>query len=297
MDTSRDAQEKAMWGHFALNLALASLPVTLVWAFMLDEFDRKLRGKAPYARQYSTRLGAYKNFQALVEDVDRTGQLGLIGSMMHMALNWTDPKMGVGRGVAMERIFVASMLDNFVTSVRRTWLQGGVDWQTVTRGTPGMSGAIQFLQIANKLGTDLGLPPISPTEFAVTRKLNAKRYLQAAGEQLGLEVRAPIQGMPTEQSYYTSLMLRAAMEDNREDFREFYVEALRRSKEFYDEEDKAVRRSWRSRHPLNNVFRSKPNDKELRRLFSIMPSGGRESVQDAMRLFDKYDKLITSYER
>lgn len=294
-ENSRDLGEKVRWGYFALNMSLTALPIAVVWSLFLDEFDRKVRGKAPYSRGFSSELSFWKNIQALIDKVDRTGQMGLTGSLLNSVANFGDPRRGIGRGAGMERIFVWSVFDNFMRSMQRGILQGGLDWQVVSRGVPGLSGAVQWLQISNQMANALGLPPISASEQALTTKINAKRYLQVAGEQLGLELRPAGMTQPSPQAYYTSLMYRAALADDSEAFREYYIAAMRRYGEVSDTPDKSVKNSWRSRHPLNNIFRAKPDEKQLQRLFRLMPTDGKVGVKEALRLYEKYDKLITAY--
>ena len=230
--------------------------------------------------------------KAGVNMVDQSGMLGLWGTLAKNSMMWTDPTVGAGRGLVTDRVFFVGLAENIKNGLRRMVLQEGVDWATLSRTIPGINGPMQYVQIANNIAGSMGLPPLSENEQAEVRKLNAKRYLQVAGEQLGLELRPVGAAPPTPASFKVSMMVRAAYRNNKEEFLQFYREAVREYAKVVDDPVSSVKSSWKRRSPLENVFRYKPDDSTMRKLYRVMPEEGKESVQDALRLYDRYSTFI-----
>ena len=93
-------------------------------------------------------------------------------------------------------------------------------------------------------------------------------------------------------SVWTREMYLAALGNDRLAFMDAYRRAVDEARK--DDPTRAeakVLESWKSRNPLD-VFRFKPDETQLARMFGAMSENGREAVQSALRLFDQYTSLI-----
>src|SRR5690625_4687479 len=155
------------------------------------------------------------------------------------------------------------------------------------------SGPMQAMQMTN---TMLGHPPIPGlrAESGVTQRINVQNWLRSTGRNLGMEVRTGGGfARPTRVTPHVTNMQLAAFRDDPEASHQAYRRAIEEARKMgRDDPMDHVKRSYQSRHPLRNVFRSAPSATEYRRLLEAMPRIGREATQEAIASYNRYGQRL-----
>jgi len=149
-------------------------------------------------------------------------------------------------------------------------------------------GVVQYGQALNKI-LDL-----TNDEAQVTNRINVMNWLRASGRDAGLEmVRGGGRSSPTPVSVWVREMQVKALANDRVGFLEAYREAVAAARDGGEAEpEKKILMSWRARHPYTSVFGRKLTDSEQAKLMAAMDDTGRQTVRDAVRLFEAYSDLI-----
>lgn len=166
------------------------------------------------------------------------------------------------------------------------------DYQHVVRpmaAALGANGMLQYMQIANRM---FGL---DNAESRTVARINAENYLRVSGRELGLSIRTGGGGYntPTPITPWISRMEYAAYANSPDEFRTAYrgaIDEARRSGKPNPED--YVKRAFETRHPLRYVFSATPSEQEYRQVLSSLDDLGRDSVQEAIRMFNYYGSHI-----
>ncbi|MCW5548886.1 MAG: hypothetical protein KIT44_07970 [Opitutaceae bacterium] len=291
-------------------LAAWSLPMGLAYSLLMDEYDEKVLGKKSNLRGIDpiATLPLAGPVLALAGAGERSGKENLFGMLERMArggnvyglgaeaaasmANLTDPTAGQREFDLNSRVLIFSQFANLRDAVRNFIHQDmAYTYESVGRPlvtTLGGNGLLQYTQILNRR---LGL---SNTEAAMTNRTNVNNWLRAAGREAGLELKAGAgRSSPTPLSARVRQMQLAAMANDRVSFLEAYREAVAAARRQGEADPEArVLESWRSRHPITAVFRTKPSELELARLYGAMDDSGREAVREALRLYESFSEMI-----
>jgi hypothetical protein len=285
-------------------LAAWSLPAGLAYSLMMDEYDEKILDKksnlraldpiaiTPLIGPIIAAASDSRNILAMSERLARAGSYGLAGDLVNSFVNWVDPTGGQRDFDLNSRVLAYSQFANFRDSIRNIVHQGGeMTYASVGRpliNAMGGGGVIQAMQIVNSA---FGL---SNEEAAVTNRINVGNWLRAAGRDIGLELRAGAgRSSPTALSVWLQQMQISAMSNDRVGFAEAYrsaVDVARRNGE--GDPENAVLTNFKSRHPLTSVYRTKPTEDQMVKLYSAMNDDGRRAVRESLTLFENFTDLI-----
>jgi len=299
-------------------LAAWNLPLGLAFTFLIDEYDEKILKKKNAMPEVS-KLGAIpvlgvplalattprtipQEMIGIGQRMIRTGNIyGLGADAAGLIITPFDPSSGQRQFSLDQRVLVMSQFLNFTQAIRNWMSQGVPTWGSVYRpmvASIGGNGALNTIDIINNV---LGL---DNAESRLTTRINAARWINTAAKELGYDVRkASGFGAPTPMSVWTREMQLAAMANSRADFMEAYRKALQAAREKVagdsgvspeNREREALARvlaSWRTRDPFSGLATvATPDQKSA--ILRIMNEQGRADVQDAMRLYDTYTRLI-----
>ena len=162
----------------------------------------------------------------------------------------------------------------------------------------GGGGYLQYVEMINQLITPNPGTPLFGAELKVTRKINAQNYLRAAGRASGVEVKTGrgMQSISVPSSPHVIQMVLSAYVNDAAGFRQAYSEAVAAAREDgKDDPEGYIRRAYESRSPLG-VFRVKPTESELAKVFAQMPADGRRDVGEAIRFYNHYANEIGATE-
>jgi hypothetical protein len=291
-------------------LAAWTLPVGLAYSLMMDWYDEKMLGKKsnlrgidglaaiPLIGPVLAAAGAgertgMENILGMLERSARAGNVyGLGADALASFSNVVDPTSGQRDFSLDSRVLVFSQFANVRDAVRSFMQQDGTaTYQSVGRpllATMGGNGLLQYQQIANQL---FGL---DNDEARVTNRINVNNWLRAAGREAGLEMRLGAgRSSPTPVSVWVREMQLAAYSNDRMAFLEAYRNAVMASRRQGEEEpEDKILQSWKSRHPLQSVFRTKPSETEMAKLMSAMDDSGKRAVREAVSLYDSYTEML-----
>jgi hypothetical protein len=275
-------------------LMLAVLPISIAYSLLFDEYDRRLLGRQPNIRPL-TSADPKELALGLIERINSMGTLGLGGELLVGTVNLKD---STGQRVLSvdERVVWLNTVGRIMQTIGTIIAQGGITnttyastWRSLFQGLGG-AGAIQAMQMTN---TILGHPPIPGLrqEGAVTQRINAQNWLRSQGRNMGMEIRqAGGFARPTPVTPHVTNMQLAALRGDADAFSRSYRRAVEEARKMpnVDMPEDHVKRSYQSRHPLRNVFRTSPSPAEYQRLIQGMPRIGREATKAAI---DNYNRM------
>lgn len=272
---------------------MGAVPLTLAASMMIDWYDEEIAGKRSNLRELDATsvipgVGPVAQPMATLERLARYGGGGLATEILNGMFNMDDARGGIS---ADTRILLFSQFKNFKDITNNLWsTDGNVTYAGVVRPFMqflGLSGAIQYQQILNK---QLGL---SNDEAAINERINVGNYLRAAGRDVGLPVRVGRSqaSQPTPLTPFIQQMELAAYKDDSGGFREAFRDAVRQLRQMNPEEPdpaREVARAFAQRHPMRRVFTVAPSQHDYRKLIDDLNPTGREAVESAVKLFNKY---------
>lgn len=300
-------------------LAAWNLPLGLAFTFLIDEYDEKILGKknampsvskwaaapvigVPLALATTPRSIPQESI-AIGQRIIRSGNIyGLGGDLIGAMVRPFDPSSGQREFSLDQRVLIMSQLQNLRQAMSSLVNQGGnATWSSVYRpmvASVGGNGMLNTLDVINNMAG------LDNAESRLTTRINAARWVNTAAKELEIETKkASGFSSPTPMSVWTREMQLAAMANDRMDFMEAYRKALDEARETVgnderiaigDREKEAVARvlsSWRSRNPFSGLM-SAPTPVQIQSMLGVMNEQGRADVQDAMRLYDAYTRLI-----
>lgn len=289
-------------------MAAWSLPIGLAFTLMTDEYDDKILKKKSNLRAIDGRAAipgvgpamalatgerGLDNLKGMFERMSKAGNIYGVGAdAFSQTLASIDPTSGQRPFSLDQRVLVFSQFLNLQQALSNWINQGGTaTWASVERPlvmAMGGNGALHAVDIYNSL---LGL---DNQESRMVQRTNAQQWLRAAGREAGLELRAGGGGSvaPTPVSVWLREMQYAAYANDRLGFLDAYRRAVDAARdEGKPNPEQAVLESWKSRDPLE-VFRVKPTEFDLARMYQAMSPNGQEAVRDALRLYQQYSALI-----
>jgi hypothetical protein len=277
-----------------IKILAAALPITLIYGLLADWYDEKILGK----RFNRRRLAEGNPFAAFVEQAGIMSTFGLYSDLTNAAVNYT--RSGDTKGLSLDGRIVAARSLYSLLQAMTTWArQGTATYSTVGRPALmglGGGGYLQYVEAINNLITPAQGLPLFEQELKVTRKISAENYLRAAGRANNLEVRsgggAGSGTIPNSSKPWVGEMVLAAYVNDAAGFRQAYRNAIEAAaKDGQEDPVGYVKRSYSARSPFQ-VFTTRPNEGELRKMYSVMPERGRDDVRDALRLFSHYGEQI-----
>lgn len=300
--------DKAILLKMAMTMGLFAMPASLAYSLMLDLYDEFFRGRAPNLRKPSMDKSLKDNTLTVVERLARMGTFGMAGDVGNSFVNWSEYNgRGANPASLDDRILVMSSVHNMINAIRNATMQGDASYATVGRpfiNSVGGSGFLQYVQLFNETKRKLGAEDalnggILKAESKFTKRSNVYNIVRAAAREAELPLN---QGggfaLPSDRSMHMREMQFAALSNDSEAFAEHYrdaVEAYMGDEELprsYDEAVSAVKSSWAYRHPLRTLFKKKLDARQIALLYSKMPEGNREDVQQAVMLHELYGNLL-----
>lgn len=291
--------EKGRFQVEALGRGLLALGVAtgigMAYSILLDEYHERILRKARNLRSAKNLFDAPNAYEALMTILEASNRVGTFGILGDVANGLTNMAAGEGDNRTFsldQRVVAVNSLLTLSRGVSSLIAQGGdADYSNVVRPvlqSMGGGGLLQYMQIANN-AFDL-----NNVESRVTARINAQNYLRVAGRMTGLEVRKAQGGgaMPNEMTPVMNRMVLAALVGDRATFQTAWRAAIDRAREMGREDPAGfVRDSFRSRHPLRNVFRSL-RESEYRDLLGAMDDDGKQDVMEAVNNFNRFGALL-----
>lgn len=299
----REPGGDASWYAAGRGIALmtaAMLPVGLLYGLLMQKYDEEITGKKSDIRGF----GQDNNVLAAIEQLARVGTFGLWGDLANTVGNLAG--QGDLRGLSVDnRVIAVNSMLNAMRALTTFVKQGEATYATVYRPllqSAGGSGYLQYAQILNNFTapeTTGGLPLVGQfleNERRVTSRINVTNWLRSAGRELNLDVRMGRGGqaaLPNSVKPHVGEMFLAALADDVLGFQAAYQDALQAAREEGkpDAEDH-VKRSFQSYHPLTAAFRTKPSVAEYQQMLARLPDDGRNDVQTAINLFNRFGSMI-----
>lgn len=290
-------------------MAAWSLPLALAYSLLMDDYDEDIIGKksnlrgidpiaaVPVVGPALALVGAGKrsgwdNYMGMMERFARAGGYGLAGDFANSLTNVVDGTAGQRDFSLDTRILAFSQFANLRDAIRN-WIHQDFATTYDSVGRPlmmmlGGNGVLQATQTVNNL---LGL---ENSERWVTERINVGNWLRAAGREVGLELKAGAgRSSPTPVSVWERQMYLSALANDRLGFLDAYRQAVAAARGQGNEDPEgSVLAGWRSRNPLSSVFRQKPTEEETARLLAVMDDDGRQTVREALRLYDQFTDMI-----
>lgn len=290
-------------------LAIWSLPMGVAFTLWMDWYDEKFLKKksnmaavdwraavpivGPAWALMSSEMTPYQNFMGILERGNRAGNIYGIGSdvVTQIVSPALDPASGQRAFSLDQRILVMSQflqinqaLNNFInTDFTHTWA-------TVDKPLISAMGGNGFFHSLDMVNNFFGM---DNAQSRMTKRSSVNAWLRSAGRTTGVELkRGDFGGSPTPVTVHVRQMQLAAYGNDRVQFMESYRQAVNASREMGSPDpEKAVLASWRSRDPLE-VFRSKPTEHQMSRLYQTMDDEGDQAVREALKLYKDYTALI-----
>jgi len=272
--------------------SMALLPAVMAYSLWRDWYDDYIMGKKSRLKP----LTADDWVINVIERYTREGAMGLPGELVNLIANTAAGGGGDVRTLSLDqRIFVANSIRSILNTI------GTLAKQDFTATYPtfyrplisaiGGNGALQWMQLTgNALGWD-------NAETRLQSRANARNWLLSTGHVLGKELRAfSGTAVSTPVTPHVTNMFMAAAANDRGDFDEAHERAVKAAMKFKKIDAKEarefVKRSFSSRHPLKNLFRTTITEGEPNIHFS------RISVFSASLYFAPwYDRTIPSLSR
>lgn len=280
------ATSKALLGLAATGLG--GLGISLV----VDAYQEDLVGKKRNIRDLRVPTNL-NDLIAIEERIARSGTLGLFGDLANTAVN-----VGTGQGdnrmlSVDQRVVALQSFQGLLSAVSNLVNQGfDPDYSHVVRpvfAALGGNGLLQYMQIANHAFD------FDNVESRVVKRINASNYLRVVGRDQGMNLKKSSGGYatPTPTTPWIARMEYAAYANSPAEFREAYKGAVAEAKRVgkADPED-YVKKAFETRHPIRFVFAQVPSESEYRRMINSMDDTGRESVREAVRLFNYYGSFL-----
>lgn len=298
---------------------LAIVPVGMAAAWLRNKFDENVLGRKQAIsdlsslRQPNSPKAFGDDLLVSLDNASRIGTFGFVGEYANNFLN--DDNV---RPVTLDnRIFFVNMLENLYNSSRALYhqtlpqvLEGNyagaaktaTDYQTVVRPLFQTLGGNGMLQNLGALNHWLSL---DDAEARVSNRISVNNYLRVAGNQLGMDVRTfggMLQGAaaPNPVKPFIGQMVLAAYANSHEDFQSAYDQAVKQvmaegtsAKPItLDEAEKSVALKYEAQSPLAVVFQSKKTEMEVQKIMAQLPDSGKQSVNQALHLFQHYGEQI-----
>jgi hypothetical protein len=285
-------------------LGMATLPLSLAYAAMLDEWDEWIERK-------QNRRPVLSGPEAWSEAAVSVGSFGLVAEGIDMVLSPRQGTSGFNDALSLDnRIVVISSARGVVQAVRnlaRVTSSEGVEinYANVMRpflASVGVNGILQNAYVLDRvLGNTLQELPVVggviEAEASVALRSNLYNYLRVAGRDVGLEVRNQGGGgyTITRLTPHITNMSIAALRNDREGFQEAYRRAVKLAAEDgHPDPLKKVQENFAARHPLRILFVGTPSMMELGRMLEAMPPAGREAVNQGLANFEAYSAALGS---
>ena len=260
----------------------AMMGVSLTYSLLKDLYEEDVLNKKANVMSLSDEAF----FASAVDRMARIGMpFGFGGDFINSLVN-----RDIQRDFSIDsRVFAVNSATQLAKSLSTLYHQ---DW-TRTYATfdrqmvmaLGGSGYLQNAQIINNMISG------DNAEARVTSRINVNNWLRSTGRTIGMEVKTS-KGqdyLPTPLTPWITEMQLAAFAGDFGAFNDAKREAIQRSREAGDSDPAAaVAKAFASRHPLRSIFKSPPTHDQYRKLLAAMPDGGREDVEEAIGLFNRF---------
>ncbi len=305
-----EATTKAL--RTGLTAYLAILPVGMAAAWLRNKFDEDVLGRKMNVSDLGNIHDVKSGMLTALDNASRVGTFGFIGEGANYFLN--DDNV---RPITLDnRIFFANALQNTFNASRALYhqtapqiaagnIQGAIDtatdYQTVVRPlfqTLGGNGLLQNLGAINHMLS------MDDAEARVSNRISVNNYLRVAGRELDLNVRTfggmlQNQTTPNPIKPFVGQMVLAAYANDHEAFNNAWrkakaqaLQAQPAGKKDADEAQKKVVSMFEAQNPIRIVFSSPPTEAEYQHLLQQLPDNGKQSVQEALRMFGHYSGQI-----
>lgn len=277
---------------YAVGNALLGIAATglggLGLSLIVDAYSEDVLGKKRNIRPLRFPTDA-NDIIGVQERLAKVGTFGIWGELINAAVN-----KGTGQGdnrllSVDQRVVSMQAFQSVLRATSNLINQGGdADYRNVIRpviGAIGGSGMLQYMQIMNHAFD------FDNVESRVVKRINAENYLRVTGRDLGMNIRTGGGGYstPTPITPWLARMEYAAYANDPIDFRVAWNGAKAEAKAAgkADPED-YVKKAFETRHPLRYVFAQVPSQREYRQVLANLDDRGKESVTEAVRLFNYY---------
>ena len=305
-----EATTKAL--RTGLTAYLAILPLGMAASWLRNKFDEDVLGRKMNVSDLGEIHDVKSGMLTALDNASRIGTFGFIGEGANYFLN--DDNV---RPITLDnRIFFANTLQNTFNAARALYhqttpqilagnAQGAIDtatdYQSVIRPlfqTLGGNGLLQNLGAINHMLS------IDDAEARVSNRISVNNYLRVAGRELDLNVRTfggmlQNQTTPNPIKPFVGQMVLAAYANDHDAFNKAWREAKAQAlqaqpagKKDAGEAQKKVVSMFEAQNPLRIVFSSPPTEAEYQRLLQQLPDNGKQSVQEALRMFGHYSAQI-----
>jgi len=295
-----------------LTAYLAILPLGMAAAWLRNKFDEDVLGRKMNVSDLGEIHDVKSGMLTALDNASRIGTFGFIGEGANYFLN--DDNV---RPITLDnRIFFANTLQNTFNAARALYhqttpqilagkAQGPIDtatdYQSVIRPlfqTLGGNGLLQNLGAINHMLS------IDDAEARVSNRISVNNYLRVAGRELDLNVRTfggmlQNQTTPNPIKPFVGQMVLAAYANDYDAFNKAWRDAKAQAlqaqpagKKDAGEAQKKVVSMFEAQNPLKIVFSSPPTEAEYQRLLQQLPDNGKQSVQEALRMFGHYSAQI-----
>jgi hypothetical protein len=300
-----EATRRAFIGGLAAYAAI--LPLGMAAAWLRNKFDEDVLGRKQNVSDLGTIHDVPSSIMTALDNASRIGTFGFIGEGANYFLS--DDNV---RPLSLDsRVFVLNTIENTAKAMQALYHQTGpqimagnlegaaasaTDYQTVLRPlfqTLGGNGLLQNLGALNHILA------LDDAEARVSNRISVNNYLRVAGRELNLDVRT-FAGMMQNQSapnpikLFVGQMVLAAYANNHEAF----TKALRMARQQAvaeglkpEEAMKKVIAMYEAQNPVKLVFKSL-TESEYQRVLAQLPDNGKQSVSQALRLYQHYGGQI-----
>lgn len=300
-----ETTRKAFVGGLAAYAAI--LPLGMAAAWLRNQFDEVMLGRKANISDLGNIHDIESGIMTALDNASRIGTFGFIGEGANYFLN--DDNV---RPITLDnRIFFVNTLQNVWNTARSLYhqtapqvaqgnLEGAAatatDYQTVLRPlfqTLGGNGLLQNLGALNHILA------LDDAEARVSNRISVHNYLRVAGRELNLDVRT-FAGMMQNQSApnpvkpFVGQMVLAAYANDHEAF----TKAMKMARQQAiaqglkpDEAMKKVVAMYEAQNPVKLVFKSL-TELEYQRVLAQLPDNGKQSVNQALRLYAHYAAQI-----
>lgn len=287
---------------------LAILPLGMAAAWLRNKFDEDVLGRKQNISDISQIHDVKSGLMTALDNASRVGTFGLLGEGANYFLSNDNV-----RPLSVDsRVFFVNTLLSTGNSVRTLYQQTApqiaagnfegaektaTDYQTVWRPIIQQLGGNGLLQ---NLGAVNHLLALDDTEARISNRISVNNYLRVAGRELNLDVRT-FNGMMSDQSVpgpikpFVGQMVLAAYANNSQDFNSAMRDAVRQAKAEGMTAEQAMKKvvtMYEAQNPVSIVFKAKPTEGEYRKLLAQLPDQGKQSVTQAIALYQHFGSQI-----
>jgi Serine/Threonine/Tyrosine Kinase found in polyvalent proteins len=286
----------------------AILPIGMAVSWLRNKFDEDVLGRKMNISDLGNIHDVKSGLLTALDNASRIGTFGFIGEGANYFLN--DDNV---RPITLDnRIFFANTLQNLFNTSRSLYhqtvpqlfagnyegaLNTATDYQTVVRPLFQALGGNGLLQNLGALNHILAL---DDAEARVSNRISVNNYLRVAGRELNMDVRTfggmlQNQSTPNPIKPFVGQMVLAAYANDHEAFQAAMKKAVSEAKAEGMKPDEAMKKvvaEYEAQNPMKIVFKTLPTEAEYHKLIAQLPDNGKQSVQQAVKLFEHYGTQI-----